>query len=63
MGFQLDEMVGDIYREEMRVKVAHQEGTEGILRISECLSPAIYFSSEAQNELLKKAEVVVRGEG
>jgi hypothetical protein len=58
LGFRLEEMLGEPYDENLRVRVLHQEGGPRNLRISECLAPAVYF----QNELVRTAEIIIQGE-
>jgi hypothetical protein len=58
LGFTVDEMVGAPYHESMRVKVIQHDTSEGKLRISECLSPAIYY----RKNLIRPAEVIIEGE-
>ena len=64
MGFRFDEMIGKPYDVNMRVRVVHQEGGATNQQIAECLSPAIYFqkSGADSEDLIKTAEVVIRGE-
>jgi hypothetical protein len=59
LGFRFDELLGEPYDENLRVRVVHKEGGERNVRISECLSPAVYF----RNELIRPAEIVIQGEG
>jgi aspartate oxidase len=58
LGFEIKEMEGEPYYENLRVKVVHMEGGHLRRRISECLSPAIFF----HGHLIKQAEVVIQGE-
>jgi hypothetical protein len=58
LGFELKEMVGDPYHENLCVRVVHEEGGKGKKWISECLSPAVYF----QSGLIRRAEIVIRGD-
>jgi hypothetical protein len=64
MGFHIDEMLDTPYDESLRLRVAHHEGGSDNLRIVECIVPAIYFRSSADStpELLRAAEVVIRGD-
>jgi len=54
LGFRLDDMLGQPYHENMRVRVVDQEGDTNLC-ISECLAPAVYY----QNRLIRPAEVVI----
>jgi hypothetical protein len=58
LSFRYDEMVGQPYDENMRVRVAHHEGGPVNMRIIECLGPAIYHD----DRLIRPADVVVRGD-
>ncbi len=64
LGFELQEMTGEPYHANMNLRVAHRDGGEQNLRISECLSPAVYFTpaQSSQKQLIRKAEVVIQGE-
>lgn len=64
IGIAVEEHVDEDYHESMRVKVAHHEGGETNPKIVECLAPAVYFTASGSPtaELLRPAEVVVRGE-
>lgn len=57
LGFSFDEMVGTPYHENMRVRVIQHDAGEGEPRISECLTPAVYF----RKTLIKPAEVIIEG--
>lgn len=58
IGFDIREMVGLPYHENMRVRVVDHEPASQPLQIIECLTPAIYF----HDSLLRPAEVVIKGE-
>jgi hypothetical protein len=58
IGFEINELVGEAYDQNMLVQVIHEEGGLENRVISECLSPAVYF----RKRLIKRAEVVVKGE-
>lgn len=58
LGFEVRELVGELYDENMRVRVVDQEGGETNLRISECLTPAVY----RDGLLVRQAEVIVAGD-
>ena len=64
LGFTIEEMIGEAYHANMNLRVAHRDGGEQNLRISECLSPAVYFTPahSTQKQLIRKAEVVLQGE-
>lgn len=64
LGFEVEEMTGEPYHANMNLRVAHRDGGEQNLRISECLSPAIYFTpaQSRQKQLIRKAEVVLQGD-
>jgi hypothetical protein len=57
-GFEFRDMIGEPYNENMRIRVVHQDGGDLNIRISECLSPAVYYNKA----LIKPAEVVLRGD-
>jgi hypothetical protein len=54
----MDGLVGTAYDPSMRIRVVDQEGGSANLRITECLSPAVY----RDDKLVRQAEVIVRGE-
>jgi len=56
MGLRLDEMIGEVYEEQLNIRVIEHIAGESE-RISECLSPAVYF----HGLLIKPADVVVSG--
>ncbi|MBI2843350.1 MAG: hypothetical protein HYX78_08115 [Armatimonadetes bacterium] len=58
LGFCMKEMIGERYDGNQLVQVVHCDGGQANLTIGECLSPAVYF----QNQLIKRAEVVLKGE-
>jgi hypothetical protein len=57
-GLRVEELEGMEYAPQLNVSVVHAEGGPSNRRISECLSPAVYF----HDELIKRAEVVIQGE-
>src|SRR5580658_2304459 len=64
LGFEMAEMLGEPYHEGMRVRVTHREGDSASSRISECISPAIYYTDRQLGcrALVRSAEVVVTGD-
>ena len=58
LGFQVRDMIGEPYHENLRVTVVHAEGGKSNPCISDCLSPAVYFGED----LIRRAEIVIRGD-
>jgi len=58
MGFRVSDMIGEPYQENMLVHVLQADGVNTNRRISECVSPAIYY----QGDLVRRAEVIIAGE-
>ncbi len=61
LGFEIDEMLGKPYHENMRATVLHRNGDGQDPIISECISPAVYHSGNGKRELIRPAEVIISG--
>ncbi len=58
LGVQVRDLVGEPFDEGLSVRVVEHEPGDEPRRISECLSPAVYY----QGRLLKAADVVTKGD-
>lgn len=57
IGFRTDDPEGQIYDTNMRVRVVEHDGGAEPLKISQCLSPAVYY----RDVLVREAEVITKG--
>ena len=58
IGFEIEDLTGEPYDINMKVRVIEHELGSGMLRVLECLTPAVYF----ERVLVSEAEVVTTGE-
>ena len=57
LGFEFQTMTDRPYSENLRMKVVEHEEADEPRRVSECLSPAVFF----RGALIREAEVVTKG--
>jgi hypothetical protein len=58
LGLAWDSMEGAKYDENLKARVLDHEVGEGALRVSQCVSPAVFFDSR----LVREAEIITTGE-